>query len=262
LKNPLEKANKKTHDQRSVDLKELHPWNVTPKEAAAIQRQLRSRVTLRNRLKRLRYVAGTDVSSSLADNTIWAGVVVVEYPGLEPVEERWARGKASFPYVPGFLSFREIPVLISALTRLKIMPDLILCDGQGIAHPRGMGLATHLGLLVDCPTIGCAKSRLVGTYSELAEEKGASAELVHEGKVIGVAARTRERVKPIFISPGNRITLKQSVKIVFRCCPRYRVPEPVRMAHLLVNRLRLENQAPPVSSASALSPAALSGCGL
>jgi len=242
-----------------VEPKELHPWNVTPKEAVEIQRQLQPLVSLRNRLKRIRYIAGTDVSSSLTDDRVWAGVVVVEYPGLELVEERWAAGKVSFPYIPGLLSFREIPILISALTKLKTMPDLILCDGQGIAHPRGMGLATHLGLLVECPTIGCAKSRLVGTYSGPAEKKGASAEMVHSGKVVGVAARTREGVKPIFISPGNRITLKESLNIVLRCCPRYRVPEPIRMAHVLVNRLRAGNYVSAAPCASALSPAALSG---
>jgi deoxyribonuclease V len=241
-----------------VDIKELHPWNVTPKEAVEIQRRLQPQVTIRNRLKRVRYVAGADVSSSVTDDTVWAGIVVVEFPGLEPVETRWARGKAFFPYIPGLLSFREIPILISALTKLKTMPDLILCDGQGIAHPRGMGLATHLGLLANCPTIGCAKSRLVGTYSGLAQEKGATAELVHSGKVVGLAARTRERVKPIYISVGNHITLKQSVNIVLRCCPRYRVPEPIRMAHHLVNRLRAENHASPVPFSSALPPSVLS----
>jgi len=224
-----------------VDLKELHPWNVTPKEAVEIQRRLQPLVILKNRLRRVRYVAGTDVSSSLTDDTVWAGVVVVRYPALEPVEERWVRGKTSFPYIPGLLSFREIPILVSALAELKIMPDLILCDGQGIAHPRGMGLATHLGLLVNCPTIGCAKSHLVGTYSGLAEEKGVYAELHYRGKVVGVAVRTREKVNPIFISTGNRISLKQSLRIVLRCCPKYRVPEPIRMAHYLVNRLRRGN---------------------
>jgi deoxyribonuclease V len=242
LKNPSERARRETPEKRRVDIKELHPWNVSPKEAVEIQKQLQPHVTLKNRLKRIRSVAGIDVSSSLTDDTLWAGVVVVEYPGLQAVEERWTRGKASFPYIPGLLSFREIPILVSALTKLSTIPDLILCDGQGIAHPRGMGLATHLGLLVNCPTIGCAKSLLVGTYLGLGEERGASAELVHAGRVIGAAARTRKRVKPIFISVGNNITLKQSLIIVFRCCPRYRVPEPIRMAHLLVNRLRAENQ--------------------
>jgi deoxyribonuclease V len=224
-----------------VDIRELHPWNVSPKEAVEIQKRLQSKVTLKNRLKPIRYVAGADVSCSLVDDTCWAGLVLVDYPGLEPVEERWALDKVSFPYVPGLLGFREIPILISALVKLKTMPDLILCDGQGLAHPRGMGLATHLGLLVNCPTIGCAKSLLVGTYSGLGEDKGAAADLVHKGRVIGAAARTRKGVKPIFISVGNNISLKQSLKIVFQCCPRYRVPEPIRMAHNLVNGLRTRN---------------------
>lgn len=245
-----------------MDLKELHPWNVTPKEALQIQQQLQPRVILRNPRKPVRFVAGTDVSSSLADDTVWAGVVVVTYPALEPVEERWVRGKTSFPYIPGLLSFREIPILLSALTQLKITPDLILCDGQGIAHPRSMGLATHLGLLVNCPTIGCAKSRLVGTYSGLGKEKGDSAELLYAGKVIGVAARTRQGTNPIFISIGNRITLKQSLRIVLACCPKFRVPEPIRMAHLLVNRLRAGNHTEPAPFSSPLPSDALSGCGL
>jgi deoxyribonuclease V len=221
-----------------VDIKELHSWNVSPKEAVEIQKQLQSQVTLKNRLKSIRYVAGTDVSSSLVDETCWAGLVVFQYPGLEPVEESWTQDKVSFPYVPGLLSFREIPILISALTKLKTMPDVILCDGQGVAHPRSMGLATHLGLLVNCPTIGCAKSILVGSYSGLGEKKGASADLVHKGRVIGAAARTRKGTKPIFVSAGNNISLKQSLRVVFRCCRQYRVPEPIRMAHNLVNRLR------------------------
>jgi deoxyribonuclease V len=245
-----------------VDLKELHPWNVTPKEALEIQRQLQPRIILRPRRKPVRFVAGTDVSSCLTDDTVWAGVVVVTYPALEPVEERWVRGKTSFPYIPGLLSFREIPILLSALTQLKIIPDLILCDGQGIAHPRGMGLAAHLGLLVNRPTIGCAKSRLVGTYSGLGKNKGASAELLYGGKVVGVAARTRQGTNPIFISPGHQISLKQSLRIVLACCPRYRVPEPIRMAHLLVNRLRAGNHSEPAPFSPPLSSAALSGCGL
>ena len=242
-----------------MDLRELHPWNVTPKEAVEIQRQLRPRLTLRNRSTRVHYIAGTDISSSQTDDTVWAGVVVVEFPGLEPVEEAWTRGKAAFPYVPGLLSFREIPPLISALRKLKITPDVILCDGQGIAHPRGMGLAAHLGLLLDRPTIGCAKSRLVGTCSAPALEKGASAELVYSGKVVGCAFRTREGVKPIYISAGNHITLKQCIRIVLRCCPKYRVPEPIRMAHILVNRLRSGNQASTEPLSSEFSPVALRG---
>ena len=240
-------------EKRSVDVKELHPWSVSPKEAVEIQRRLQPRVNVKTRLTRLRYVAGTDVSFSLSDVTVWAGVVVLEYPGLEPVEKRWVRGQSSFPYIPGLLGFREIPTLASALSKLKTIPDLILCDGQGIAHPRRMGLATHLGLLVNCATIGCAKSRLVGAYSGLGEEKGAFADLVHAGKVIGAAARTRKGVKPIFISAGNNINLKQSLSMVFHCCTKYRIPEPIRLAHLLVNRLRAENHASPLLPSSELS---------
>lgn len=223
-----------------MDIKELHPWNVSPREAVAIQKQLQPQLTLKNRLKFIRYVAGADVSFSLIDDRLWAGVVVLDYPGLEPVENRWARGKSSFPYISGLLSFRELPILISALKKLKTVPDVILCDGQGIAHPRGMGLAAHLGLLTNCPTIGCAKSLLLGTYSGLGDDKGMTADLVHAGRVVGTVARTRRGVKPIFVSAGNNISLKQSVKIVFRCCPTYRVPEPIRMAHVMVNGLRTE----------------------
>jgi len=244
-----------------LDIKELHPWNVSPKEAVEIQKQLQPRVTLKNRLKRIRFIAGTDVASSRADDTLWAGVVVLQYPELEPVEQRWAQGKTSFPYIPGLLSFREIPILVAALKKLETIPDLILCDGQGIAHPRGLGLATHLGLLVNSPTIGCAKSRLVGTFSELGKDKGESAELVYAGRVIGAVARTREKVKPIFVSPGNNITLKQSLRIVYQCCSSYRVPEPIRMAHFLVTRLRAQNHASAVASTSGLSVSPLSGCG-
>jgi deoxyribonuclease V len=253
LKNPSRRASRETRDKRSVDIKELHPWNVSPKEAVEIQKQVQPRVSLKDHPGPIRYVAGTDVSFSLTDDAIWAGVVVVGYPGLEPVEKRWAQGKAAYPYIPGLLSFREIPVLASALTKLRTIPDLILCDGQGIAHPRGLGLATHLGLMVNCPTIGCAKSRLVGSYSRLGERKGASAKMLHDGRVVGAALRTRDGVKPIFISAGNNITLKQSLRIVFRCCPKYRVPEPIRMAHLLVSQLRTGNQASPELSSSVLS---------
>ncbi|MBP1739153.1 MAG: endonuclease [Deltaproteobacteria bacterium] len=242
-----------------MDIKKLHPWNVSPKEAVEIQKQLQPQVILKNRLKRLRFIAGTDVASSRTDDTLWAGVVVLQYPGLEPVEQRWTRGKTSFPYIPGLLSFREIPILVAALNKLKTIPDLILCDGQGIAHPRGLGLATHLGLLVNSPTIGCAKSRLVGSFTGLGKDKGDSADLVYSGRVIGAAARTRTGIKPIFISVGNNITLKQSLRIVFRCCPRYRVPEPIRMAHFLVTRLRAQHHASAVPPSSALSPPAVSG---
>jgi deoxyribonuclease V len=156
------------------------------------------------------------------------------------VEEAWTEGKSSFPYIPGILSFREIPVLLEALKQLKTWPDVILCDGQGTAHPRRMGLASHLGVLLGWPTIGCAKSRLVGKFSDMGQRKGSFSFLYHKDQVIGAAARTRAGVKPVFVSPGNRITLEKSLEIVFRCSPKYRIPEPIRRAHNLVTRLRTE----------------------
>ena len=181
------------------------------------------------------------MSASRGSDRVWAGAVVCSYPDLVVMEEAWVEGKSTFPYIPGFLSFREIPVLLEALNRLKTRPDVILCDGQGTAHPRRMGLASHLGLLLDRSTIGCAKSRLVGEFSNLKPGKGSFSFLYHKGRVIGAAARTRAGVKPVFVSPGNRITLEESLEIVFYCSPKYRIPEPLRRAHNLVIRIRKES---------------------
>jgi deoxyribonuclease V len=164
--------------------------------------------------------------------------VVFSFPGLSRIEEKWIQDKVNFPYIPGLLSFRELPVLLKALKRLKTDPELILCDGQGIAHPRGLGLASHLGLLVDRATIGCAKSRLVGAFSEVGHQRGSYAPLWYKEQMVGAVLRTRQGVNPLFISPGNRITLDESVKIVLECCRKYRIPEPTRQAHLLVSGLR------------------------
>ena len=185
-------------------------------------------------------VAGTDVSASKGSDRVWAGAVVCSYPDLHVLDEAWTEGKSSFPYIPGFLSFREIPALLETLKQLKTWPDVILCDGQGTAHPRRMGLASHLGVLLDWPTIGCAKRRLIGEFSDLAQRKGSFSFLRHHEQVIGAAARTRVGVKPVFVSPGHRITLEESLEIVFRCSPKYRIPEPIRSAHNLVPRLRAE----------------------
>ena len=219
-------------------IRHLHPWNVSTVEALEIQRRLGSLIDLKGLSRPIRYVAGTDVSCSRKSDLIWAGVVVFSFPELERVEERWVRDRESFPYVPGLLSFREIPAMIRAMERLEVDPDLVLCDGQGIAHPRGIGLASHLGLFLDKPTIGCAKSRLIGESSEVGIEKGDYSDLRHKGRVIGAVLRTRRGVKPLFISPGNLITLEESLKIVLECCSRYRIPEPIRQAHLLVNACR------------------------
>ena len=219
-------------------IKQLHAWQVPPGEAIRIQEQIRGRVTCRGALQGIRTVAGADVSVSRKSRDVWAGVVVLRLPGLVKVEERWAGGETSFPYIPGLLSFREIPILLEALQKITTIPDVLLCDGQGRAHPKGLGLAAHLGLLIDVPTIGCAKSRLVGTFSQLGENRGDSTPLLYQGKIVGRVLRTRTGVRPLFVSPGNGIDLKTSVRIVLRCCPKYRIPEPIRQAHLLVNGLR------------------------
>jgi deoxyribonuclease V len=221
-----------------MQIRHLHFWDVSAQEAIQLQKELRSRLDLTKLSSPIRRVAGADVSFSRKSGRIWAGVVVLSFPELSRIEEKWVQDKVSFPYIPGLLSFRELPVLLKVIKRLKTDPELIICDGQGIAHPRGLGLASHLGLLVDMATIGCAKSRLVGEFSEVEEQKGSSAPLWYKEQVVGAVVRTRRGVKPLFISPGNRITLDESVKIVLACCGKYRMPEPTRQAHLLVSGLR------------------------
>lgn len=220
-----------------MKIRHLHAWDVSSQEAIQIQKELRSRLDLTKLPSTIRHVAGADVSFSRKLGRIWAGVVVFSFPELSRIEEKWIQDRVSFPYIPGLLSFRELPVLLKALKRLNTDPELILCDGQGIAHPRGLGLASHLGLLVDRATIGCAKSRLVGAFSEVGQQKGSYAPLWYKEQVVGAVLRTRRGVKPLFISPGNRITLDESVKIVLECCIKYRMPEPTRQAHFLVSGL-------------------------
>jgi len=224
-----------------MDISDLHPWNVTYKEAIKIQKNLKDKVILQKIDKKIKYVAGLDVSYARGSNIMWAGVVVLDFPSLNKAEERWSQKKVSFPYIPGLLSFREVPALIDALRKMEIEPDLIFCDGQGIAHPRGLGLASHLGILLKKPTIGCAKSLLVGTYNQVGEHKGNYTYLIYQNKVIGAAVRTRSKVKPIFISPGYGIVLNDCVKFVLKSCSMYRIPEPTRQAHLLVNSVRCAN---------------------
>jgi deoxyribonuclease V len=161
---------------------------------------------------------------------------------LIPVEDVFAVTNCLFPYVPGFLSFREGPAIIEALSRLKIKPDLILLDGQGIAHPKGLGIASHIGILLDLPTVGCAKSRLVGEYKEPGSNKGAWSPLKFHGSIVGAVLRTRDSVRPLFVSPGHRIDLKASIEIVLGCIGRYRIPEPLRRADILSKRIKRDQK--------------------
>jgi deoxyribonuclease V len=180
----------------------------------------------------VRFVAGTDMSVSRADGTGTAAAVILSYPGLELVEMKVVTGRLAFPYVPGLLSFREAPLLIAACEKLEFVPDLVLVDGQGIAHPRRLGLAAHLGLFLDVPTIGCAKSRLCGRHNEPGEAAGSCTELRDGDEVIGGVLRTKNGVKPLYISIGHRIGLPSAVEWVRACCRGYRLPEPTRLAHL------------------------------
>lgn len=212
-----------------------HPWDVDFATARQIQTELRNKVILKapSRFKP-RLVCGTDAAYFADEKKVLAATVVLTFPDLEIVEERMSQVPVRFPYRPGLLTFREGPALIKALLKVKSHVDLIFIDGQGIAHPRGLGLASHLGIIMDIPTIGCAKTRLVGNFLALADFRGASSPLVYEGKVVGAVLRTRAKVKPIFVSPGHRMSLEDAIPLVMACSPKYRIPEPVRLAHALV----------------------------
>jgi len=195
-----------------MKIRQLHSWNISYHEAIEIQKALYPKLVFSNLSHSIRHIAGADVSCSKKSNNVWAGVVV--------------------------LSFREIPIILEAVKKLESNPDLLLCDGQGIAHPRGLGLASHIGLLIEKPTIGCAKKRLVGDFSEVGQYRGNFSPLFYKSREIGAVVRTRTNVKPLFVSPGYAITIKDAVKMVLNCGGRYRIPEPIRQAHLLVNKFR------------------------
>ena len=197
-----------------------------------MQRQLADHVLIRPLEKDPELVAGLDISGAGADGRVRAAVVVLTYPELETVECRVVSSEVTYPYVPGLLSFRETPVLAPVLESLTTEPDILLIDGQGIAHPRRFGIACHLGLLFDIPTIGCAKSRLTGSFDEPALAKGSYAMLKDGDATIGVALRSRDGTRPIFVSIGHKVDLESAVRIVLACAPKYRIPEPTRRAHL------------------------------
>lgn len=218
----------------------LHDWNLTPSEAIEVQRRLREMVQLEPLSREVHTIAGADVSFNKYSETIYSGIVVLSLPGLQIVESAGVRTVAKFPYVPGLLSFRETPSLLEVWDQLKTKPDVLMLDGQGIAHPRRFGIACHVGVLLNLPTIGCAKSILVGKHAELAPQAGSVTPLVDRGEQVGIVLRTKNKVAPVYISPGHLIDLPSSVDLVKRSTGKYRQPEPTRQAHLLVNRLRVE----------------------
>ena len=214
----------------------LHSWEVSPQEAIKIQKDLKSKISLKKSFSKIDKIAGADVS--YYQNKMIAGVIIFEFPNLKVMESQFFISPVNFPYIPGLLTFREGPSLLAAFKKIKNEPDIILFDGQGIAHPRRMGIATHLGLFLDKPTIGCAKSKLSGDYKDLGEEKGNYSLLREEKEIIGAVLRTRKKVKPIFVSPGHKIDLSNSIEIVLKCTEKYKLPIPVREAHLFVNQIR------------------------
>jgi deoxyribonuclease V len=210
----------------------LHDWEVSVARAKEIQLSLAKRVVTENEVINPHLVAGIDISSPNAQGVARGAVVLLRYPEFSMVEVKVVEGKVTFPYIPGLLSFRESPLILAACEKISNTPDLILIDGQGIAHPRRFGLASHVGLFLDLPTIGCAKSILCGQHQPVGEEAGSHTELLDNGELVGVALRTKSGVKPIYVSVGHKIGLASALQWVIKCCRGYRIPEPTRLAHL------------------------------
>lgn len=218
-----------------MTIPEPHPWNVTAAEAREIQLRWRTRVIAQDACGPVRRVAGVDVGFEDGGSTARAAVAVLELPSLALVDAAVAREPTRFPYVPGLLSFREVPACLEALGRLEAAPDLLLCDGQGYAHPRRFGLACHLGVLADLPSIGVAKSRLIGRHATPPTARGSWVPLLDAGEPIGAVLRTRAGVAPLYVSIGHRVSLDSAIRWVLACTPRYRLPETTRQAHRLAS---------------------------
>jgi deoxyribonuclease V len=212
-----------------------HPWDVTPEEGIDIQSHLRHQVILEDQLIGLRTIAGIDVGFESDGKLTRAAIVVLSFPELIVREKSMVRRPTTFPYIPGLLSFREVPAVMEAFNGLTALPDLLLCDGQGIAHPRRFGIACHLGLICNIPSIGVAKSRLVGKHAQVGDKRGARQPLLDGEEVIGFVLRTRSGVKPVYVSPGHLLSMETAVDIALRCTLNYRIPEPIRQAHHLAS---------------------------
>lgn len=220
----------------------LHSWQVSPEEAKNIQLELCQKLILCPLQNPVNTIAAGDVAYAGRESKTYAGFLLFTYPELTLLEKVSAAGEVSFPYIPSLLTFREAPLLLQAFDRLSRKPDLIIFDGQGIAHPRSMGIAAHLGIILDLPTIGCAKSCLVGTYELLPSFAGAHVPLLYKNKVVGMAVRTRAHGRPVFVSPGHKMDLESAVKMTLSLCRGYRIPEPLRQVHIFVNRLRIQEK--------------------
>jgi deoxyribonuclease V len=218
----------------------LHSWDLNTAEACALQRELAARVDSNRPLGPYQTVGGADVSYNKFSPVLFAAVVVLRADTQEVIERAGVVAEATFPYVPGLLSFREAPAVIDAFRKLSVRPDVLICDGQGIAHPRRLGLASHLGLWLGIPTIGCAKSHFFGEYEEPGPERGDWSPMTDGDETIGAVLRTRSRVKPLFVSPGHLCDLEGAVATVLALSPKYRQPTTTRLAHNYVNELRIK----------------------
>jgi deoxyribonuclease V len=216
----------------------LHPWKVTPEQAIRIQENLRHRIISKKTFSRVRTIGGGDVSYQKEGNLLFGAMIVLSFPQMETLDVATSSGKISFPYLPGLLTFREGPILISTFKRLRMRPDVLIFDGQGIAHPRGIGLATHLGIWFNLPSIGCAKTPLLGETVIPRPSKGSFELIQKNGREIGAVLRTKDGVKPVFVSPGHRIDLPASIRLVLESCQGFRIPEPLRRAHQISRSLR------------------------
>lgn len=223
-----------------LNLKNQHHWEVSPQEARQIQETLRTQVSVQPLPeKTVSHVAGVD--ASFGKDVIYTAAVLLDFPTLEPIEQVTTQLPLTFPYVAGLLSFREAPAMLEALGQLPMPPDVLIVDGHGYAHPRRFGLACHLGVLLDIPSIGCAKSILVGEHGHLGEVVGSTAELLEDSEVIGLAIRTRINTKPVYVSIGHRVDLDSARQIVLSCARGYRLPEPARLAHILATQSRRDS---------------------
>lgn len=221
-------------------VRRIHSWKISYEEARRLQEKLRDELIIEPLRPGARFIAGTDVSYEKHGDMFFAGVVVWDLKKGELIEEKGAVDKVTFPYIPGLLSFREAPVLLKACQKIRSPVDAVMVDGQGIAHPRGFGLAAHVSFLLDLPGVGCAKSRLIGEHDPVGSKRGDRADLLIAGLKAGVALCTRDNVKPVFVSPGHRMTVDAATRLVLECSTKYRLPEPTRLAHHFVNRLRRE----------------------
>lgn len=222
-----------------MDSKDLDYTHLTISEATVIQNNLRDSLIHAPLDKEIKTIGGADISLNRFSDVIYAGIVVLDFNTLKPLAYSLVKSKTSFPYVPGFLAFREVPALIEAYSQMVTKPDVIMVDGHGIAHPRRLGIAAHLGALIDVPTLGCAKKKLYGHFEEPSVSKNSFSPLMNKEELLGYVVRTKNKVKPVYISPGNQLSMEDSLQIAIHCTGNYRLPEPTRKAHEFVNRFRI-----------------------